>query len=242
MARLCLCVNSIAKFRNLTKERIPDPASIAIAAEIAGIDGIIVQLREDRSDISDRDVSILKDVVQSHLNLAIPMNDDMIKKALRWLPDMVTLLPPVPDLTKEVSLDLENNYEYIEEIIAALRANNIVVSALVKPDMSQIRAAARLQIDYIQFNTFSISRIEDLITMNESMEQLKSATLAANKLRLGVSVGRGISYQNIRELRKVPFIDEFNVGYALISRAILVGIDRALSQFRIAMGLEREAE
>jgi pyridoxine 5-phosphate synthase len=238
MARVCLCVNQVAKIRNINKERIPDPAAIAIAAEIAGIDGILINLREDRTDISDRDVTVLKDIVQSHLNLAVPMNDEMIKKAIQWLPDMVTLLPPVSDPAKENCLDLETNLEYVEEVISALRANNIVVSALIKPEPAQIRAAARLEIDYIQFNTSEFARIEDLSTLNERIEQLKSAALAANKLRLGISVGRGINYQNVRELRKIPYLEEYNIGFALITRALLVGIDQALAQFRSAMESE----
>lgn len=235
MPRICLCVNQVAKIRNMNKSRVPDPASVAIAAEVAGIDGIIAHLYENRTDITDRDVTVLKEVVQTHLNLAIPMNDDMVKKAMRWLPDMVTLLPAVHDSSKDGFLDISANVEYMEDVVAALRANNIVISALIKPDAQQIRAAARLRLDFVQFNTAFLSRIQDLGTLNEQVEQLKQTALVANKLGLGVSVGRGLDYQNLRELGDVTCIEEYNIGTAVIARSILVGIERAIKQIKGAL-------
>ncbi|MBN2001014.1 pyridoxine 5'-phosphate synthase [candidate division KSB1 bacterium] len=235
MPRICLCVNQVAKIRNMNKSRVPDPASVAIAAEVAGIDGIIAHLYENRTDITDRDVTVLKEVVQTHLNLAIPMNDDMVKKAMRWLPDMVTLLPAVHDSSKDGFLDISTNVEYMEDVVAALRANNIVISALIKPDAQQIRAAARLRLDFVQFNTAFLSRIQDLGTLNEQVEQLKQTALVANKLGLGVSVGRGLDYQNLRELGDVTCIEEYNIGTAVIARSILVGIERAIKQIKGAL-------
>ena len=112
MARLSLCLNQVAKIRNLKKGKNPDPAAVAIAAEMAGVDGIVVNLREDRSDITDRDVTILKEIVQSHLNLAIPLNDEMVKKALNWLPDMVTLLPSTTGEKSDAALDVTATLPY----------------------------------------------------------------------------------------------------------------------------------
>ncbi len=232
MPRICLCVNQVAKIRNMNKSRIPDPAALALAAEVAGIDGIVAHLYESRADITDRDVTVLKEVAQTHFNLAIPMNDDMVKKAMRWLPDMVTLLPAVHDSSRDGCLDISANMEYMEDVVAALRANNIVISVLIKPDAQQIRAAARLRLDFVQFNTAFFSRIQDLGTLNEQVEQLKSTAQVANKLGLGVSVGRGLDYQNIRELGDVSFIEEYNVGTAIISRALLVGVERAIQQLQ----------
>jgi pyridoxine 5-phosphate synthase len=214
------------------KDRVPDPAAIAIAAEIAGIDGIVAYLREDRSDITDRDVNVLKEVVQSHLNLAIPLNDENVKKALQWLPDMITLLPAGREESKASCLDVVGNQEYLEDVVAALRANNIVVSVLIEVDAKQIRAAARLRVDYVQFNTHHLSRIEDLGTMGEHVEHLRSATMAASKLGLGVSVGRGLGYQNIREISDISSIEEINIGAAIVARSMLVGLERALENLK----------
>jgi pyridoxine 5-phosphate synthase len=232
MARLSLCLNQVAKIRNMKKGRNPDPLSIAFAAEMAGIDGIIVQLREDRSDITDRDVGLLKEVVQTHLNLAIPMNDDMIKKALSWLPDMVTLLPSSAAKEPDRSLDAANTLSYLEEAVTTLRANGIVVTMLVDPEPQQIRAAARVQADYIQINTSSLAGVEDLGSMTDIVEQIRSVAIAANKIGLGVSAGRSLSMQSLRELADIKYIEEFNVGWAICSRAMLVGIEKAVIDFK----------
>ena len=225
MARLCLCVNQVAKIRNLNKDKLPDPVSVAMAAELGGVDGIVAFLRDDRSDITDRDVVVLKEVLQSHLNLAIPLNDEMIKKALKWLPDMVTLLPAIEDNDLNTSLDVVSNLEYIEDAATALRANNIIVNMLVDPDPPQIRAAARAGADYIDLNSNPLSRVEDLASMNDFIEKMRTVAIAANKLGLGVSAGRGLNIQTIREVGQVEFIEELNVGRALISRSLLVGIE-----------------
>lgn len=232
MARLCLCLNQVARIRNLKKGRVPDPTAVAIAAEMAGIDGLVVQLREDRSDISDRDITVLKEVVQTHLNLAIPLNDDMIKKALNWLPDMVTLLPSVSRERTESSLDVSSTLPYLEEAVQTLRANNIVVNMLIEPDAQQIRAAARVQSDYVQFNTATLARADDLGAMTDFVEQIRSAAIAASKIGLGVSAGRGLNSQNLQELVDISFIEEFNVGWAIISRTLLVGIEKAIRDFK----------
>ncbi len=233
MARVCLCVNQVARLRNVNKNSQPDPAAIAIAAEIGGADGIVAMLREDRSDITDRDVSVLKEVVHSHLNLVIPLNDEMIKKCIQWLPDMVTLVPASRGEGKdEGALDVSNNLEYIEDVVTALRANNVVVNVLISADPQQVRSAARAGVDYVQLNTSVLSSIEDLGSMTEQLEKLRSVAMAANKLGLGVAAGRGLSYQNIRELADITLIEELNVGRAIISRALLVGMERAITDLK----------
>jgi pyridoxine 5-phosphate synthase len=230
MPRLCLCINQVAQLRMLNKKKEPDPVNVAIAAEIAGIDGIVVQIGPNRTDINDRDLNVLKEVVKSHFNLALPLNGEMVKKAISLLPDMVTLLPEQEE--EGAGLDIEANLEYIEEVAATLRASNIVVSALIAADSQQVRAAARAGLDYVQFNTFAFSLTEDLGTMTEHIERIRTVSLAAHKLGLGVSAGRGLTYQNTREMCGIDIIEEFNVGKAIISRSLLVGIDRAIIHFK----------
>ena len=230
MARLCLCVNQVAKIRNLNKDKLPDPVSVAMAAELGGVDGIVAHLRDDRSDIDDRDVFVLKEVLQSHLNLAIPLNDEMIKKALKWLPDMVTLLPATDENNLNLSLDVVSNLEYIEDAATALRANNIIVNVLVDPEPPQIRAAAKAGVDYINLNSNPLARVEDLGSMNDFIEKMRAVAIAANKLGLGISAGRGLNIQTIREVGRVEFIEELNVGRALIARSLLVGIEKSVEQ------------
>jgi pyridoxine 5-phosphate synthase len=235
MARLCLCVNQIAKIRNLNRAKLPDPIAVAMAAELGGVDGIIVFLRDDRSDITDRDVFVLKEVLQSHLNLAIPLNDAMIKKSLKWLPDMVTLLPATDDNDLNRSLDVVSNLEYIEDATTALRANNIIVNVLIDPAAAQIRAAAKAGVDYVNFNSNPLGRVEDLGSMNDFIEKMRTVAIAANKLGLGISAGRSLSIQTLREVGQVEFIEEVNVGRALVARSLLVGIEKAVEQTKVLL-------
>jgi pyridoxine 5-phosphate synthase len=229
MPRLCLCVNQIARIRNLYKTHEPDPVDIAIAAEIAGVDGIVAQLKDDRSDITDRDVDVLKQVVKSHFNLAVALNEELIKKAIKVLPDMITLMNSGSEsLHTTNALDVNANYEYVEDTTAALRANNIVVSVFIEPEGKQIKAAARAEVDYVQLDTSPLAKIEDLKTLSEYIEKLKSNAIAANKLGLGVSAGGGLNFQNVGEFGDMSFIEEINIGKALISRALLVGIDQSV--------------
>ncbi len=235
MTRLCLCVNQIAFLRNVFRQRESDPVAVAIAAELAGIDGIVVQLCEDRSDINDRDLSLLKELVKTHLNLAIPLNDEMVKKAIHLLPDMVTLLPQEvkgTPFSPTHSLNIEENLEYVEDITVALRANNIVVSALVAPEAQQIRAAGRVGLDYVQLNTSHLALVEDLSSLSEQIERLRAIATAANKLGLGVAAGRGLNFQIVREISTIPLIEELNVGKALLARSFLVGLDRAVQSMK----------
>jgi pyridoxine 5-phosphate synthase len=239
MARLCLCVNKAAQFRNMLRQKEPDPVAVAVAAEMAGIEGIVVQFREDRQDVNDRDVSLLKELVKSHLNLAIPMNDEMVKKAIHLLPDMVTLLPQEnreQPVGPGDSVDVEANGEYLEDLIAALRANNIVVSILTAADPQQIRAAARVGADYVQLNTAGFVALEDLSAMSEQIERFRALSASANKLGLGVSAGRGLSYQNINELASIPMIEELNVGSAILSRSLMVGLERSIQNMKSLIG------
>ena len=235
MARLSLCLNQVAQIRNSQKGKNPDPAAIAIAAEMAGVDGIVVQLREDRSDITDRDVTILKEIVQSHLNLAIPLNDEMVKKALNWLPDMVTLLPSTTGENSDAALDVTSMLPYIESAVKTLRANNIVVALLINPEAQQIRAAARAQADYVQLNTAPLFKVDDLGVMNDMVEQYRSAAIAAHKIGMGVSAGGRLNAQSLRELSDIAYIEEYNVGWSIISRSMLIGIERAVQDFKTAL-------
>jgi pyridoxine 5-phosphate synthase len=232
MSRLCLCVNQVALLRNFHRMKEPDPVAVAITAEVAGIDGIVANLKEDRSDLTLRDIEILKQTVNSHLNIAIPLHDEMVKEVVQILPDMVTLLPGTLDGKEQGSLHVVENLEYIEDVVTALRANNVVTSVLVDPNTQQIRAAAKAGVDYVQLNTRKMNQIDDLGTMVDFVENLRAIAMGANKLGLGVSAGIGLDYQNLREVVDISFIEEFNVGRAIIARSVLVGVEKAVHQFK----------
>ncbi|MGH7496470.1 MAG: pyridoxine 5'-phosphate synthase [bacterium] len=229
MVRLGVNVDHVATLREARKDRVPDPVAAAIAAEMAGADGIVCHLREDRRHIKDKDLYLLKEVVKTHLNLEMAATDEMVKIAAEVVPDMVTLVPERrEEITTEGGLEVVGNQEYIAEAITILHAHHIVVSLFVAPDIQQIKTAARVGADYVELHTGAYSRAESLNAINEELEKLRSIAVAAGKLRLGVSAGHGLNYQNVREIASTPQIEELNIGHALVARAVMVGLERAV--------------
>lgn len=229
MVRLAVNVDHVATIREARGGKEPDPVAAAVLAETAGADGIICHLREDRRHIKDRDLRLLKEVVKTHLNLEMATTEEMIGIALSVVPDMVTLVPERrQELTTEGGLDVVSQGDYLKEVISRLRANNIVVSLFVNPDIRQIKAAARVGADYVEIHTGEYANAEDIETQMEELEKIKSMALAASKLGLGVSAGHGLNYHNVRAVAQVEKIEELNIGHSIISRAVFVGMERAV--------------
>lgn len=229
MVRLGVNIDHVATVREARKDRQPDPVAAAIVAEMAGADGIVCHLREDRRHIKDKDLYLLKEMVKTHLNLEMAATDQMVKIALEVVPDMVTLVPERrEEITTEGGLDVVKNQEYLEETIATLQNHNIIVSVFIDPDIQQIKAAARVRADYVELHTGAYAHAESLNVINDELEKLRSLAAAAAKLRLGVSAGHGLNYQNVREVAAIPEIEELNIGHAIVGRAIMVGMERAV--------------
>ncbi|MBN1348638.1 pyridoxine 5'-phosphate synthase [candidate division KSB1 bacterium] len=229
MTRLGVNVDHVATIREARKGREPDPVAAAVLVDMAGADGIVIHLREDRRHINDRDLSIMREVVKTHLNLEMAATEEMVKKAITVLPDMVTLVPERrQELTTEGGLDVQANFDYLENPIATLRANNIVVSLFIDPDIYQIKAATRLGADYVELHTGNYANADDLNTVMDELEKIKSSAVAAAKLGLGVSAGHGLNYQNVIDIAKIPQIEELNIGHSIISRAVMIGMEQAV--------------
>ena len=231
MVRLGVNVDHVATVREARRGIEPDPIAAAVLCELAGADGIVCHLREDRRHIKDRDLSLLRQVVKTHLNLEMAPTDEMVKKAVNVLPDMVTLVPEKrQEITTEGGLDVRGNYDYLEHVVSTLRANNIVVSLFIDPDIQQIKAAAKLGADYVELHTGTYANAEELNQVIEELENLKSMAAAAAKLGLGVSAGHGLNYQNVIDVAKIPQVEELNIGHSIVSRAVLVGMERAVRE------------
>ena len=229
MVRLGVNVDHIATIREARRGREPDPIAGAVLAELAGADGIVCHLREDRRHIKDRDLTLLRQVVRTHLNLEMAATDDMVKKAISVLPDMVTLVPERrQEITTEGGLDVTVNFEYLEAITSTLRANNIVVSFFIDPDIYQIKAVAKMGADYVELHTGAYANAEELNQVVEELERIRSMAMAASKLGLGVSAGHGLNYQNVVDVAKINQIEELNIGHSIMSRAVLTGMEKAV--------------
>jgi pyridoxine 5-phosphate synthase len=231
VVRLGVNVDHVATVRQARGVKEPDPIAAAVLVDLAGADGIVCHLREDRRHIQDRDLRILRDVVRTHLNLEMAATDEMVNIAMEVLPDMVTLVPEKrQELTTEGGLDIVSNVDRLHEVINNLHTHNIVVSLFIDADIYQIKASSRVGADYVELHTGEYANAPDLNNMNEELEKLTSMSAAAAKLGLGVSAGHGLNYQNVGPVAKIAQVEELNIGHSIISRAVLVGMERAVRE------------
>ncbi len=231
MAKLGVNVDHIATIRQARGVSEPDPVTAAAIAELAGADGITVHLREDRRHIQDRDVEILRKTVKTRLNLEMALTDEMVAIALRLLPDSVTLVPEGRhELTTEGGLDVSLLQTTLKEKIALMRQAGIVVSLFIEPDIDQIKASHRVGADYIEIHTGTYCEARIAAERTLQLQRIEIAISAARKLGLGVNAGHGLDYRNIQPVVALKGIEEFNIGHSIISRAALVGLDKAVRE------------
>ena len=230
MAKLGVNVDHIATIRQARGGVEPDPVSAAAIAELAGADGITVHLREDRRHIQDRDVMILRRTVKTLLNLEMAATDEMVAIAMKVVPDYVTLVPEKrQELTTEGGLDVAKYIQPLTKQIALLHQAGIIVSLFVDPDLEQLKASARVKADCIEIHTGSYCAAKGR-DMTAELAKIEESIKAGRKLGLRVNAGHGLNYQNIRPLLALGGIEEYNIGHSLISRAVLVGLDRAVRE------------
>ncbi|WP_303721379.1 pyridoxine 5'-phosphate synthase [Malonomonas rubra] len=231
MAKLGVNVDHIATIRQARGVSEPDPVAAALLAELAGANGITVHLREDRRHIQDRDVEILRKTVQTRLNLEMALTDEMIAFALKVLPDAVTLVPEGRhELTTEGGLDVNMLRTTLTQKIILLKQAGIVVSLFIEPDLEQIKASHKVGADYIEIHTGTYCEMRSEKSRREQLQRIELAISAARKLGLGVNAGHGLNYQNVGPVVALKGIEEFNIGHSIVSRASLVGMDRAVRE------------
>jgi pyridoxine 5-phosphate synthase len=231
VAKLGVNIDHVATVRQARGVAEPDPVTAAALAELAGADGITVHLREDRRHINDRDVELLRRTVGTRLNLEMAATDEMVGIALKLLPDCVTLVPEKrEELTTEGGLDVIRYRSSLKDPVELLRQGGITVSLFVDPDLEQIKAARRLGADTIEIHTGAYCEARDPGSRRIELDKIDNAVRAGRKLGLGVNAGHGLNYQNVREVVALGGIEEFNIGHSIVSRAVLVGMERAVRE------------
>ncbi len=234
MAKLGVNVDHVATVRQARGTNEPDPVIAAALAELAGADSITVHLREDRRHIQERDVEILRKTVKTRLNLEMAATDEMVGIALRILPDTVTLVPEKrEELTTEGGLDVVLHRQLIKRQIDLLHQGNIVVSLFVDPDLEQIKMAHRVGADCIEIHTGSYCEAHGGQQGKAELTKLDTAIRAGAKLGLTVNAGHGLTYQNLRDVVSLGGVAEFNIGHSIVSRAVLVGMERAVAEMAV---------
>ncbi len=229
MAKLSVNVDHIATIRQARGVAEPDPVTAAALAELAGADGITIHLREDRRHIQDRDVEVLRKTIKTRMNLEMALTDEMIAIALKTLPDEVTLVPEGRhELTTEGGLDVVLLQSTLKQKIALMQQAGITVSLFIEPDLEQIKASHKVGADYIEIHTGMYCEAKSGDERQEQLRRIELGISAARKLGLGINAGHGLDYRNILPILKFAAIEEYNIGHSIISRASLVGIERAV--------------
>jgi len=231
VTRLAINVDHVATVRQARLAAEPDPVTAAALAELAGARGIVVHLREDRRHIQDRDVEILRRTVKTRLNLEMAATREMIDIALRIKPDLVTLVPEKrQELTTEGGLDVVRQEQAVAEAVAELQQGGIGVSLFINPDPSHVEAAHRSKADYVEIHTGTFAEARSEEQRRIELQRVIDSVRLASEFKLGVHAGHGIDYRNVGDLRHIAEIEEFSIGHAVIARAVLVGMERAVRE------------
>ncbi len=233
MARLAVNIDHIATIRQARKGTYPDPVAAAVLAELAGADGIVVHLREDRRHIQDRDVRLLRNVIQTKLILEMAATTEMVGIALDIKPDIVTLVPEKrEELTTEGGLDLIIHKDGIAETVETLQNNGIPVSIFIDPDLEQIKLAHRINAAMVEIHTGTFCEARSAYKKGQAFEEIVNAVKFAHKLKLGIHAGHGLCYKTIQAFEDLNEIDEFSIGHSIVARAALVGMERAVREMK----------
>ena len=233
MLTLGVNIDHIATIRQARRTVEPDPVAAAVLAELAGADGITVHLREDRRHIQDRDVRILRETVRTHLNLEMAATDEMLAIALDIKPDYVTLVPEKrEEVTTEGGLDIVGQVDRIGSIVDKLQSNSIPVSLFIDAEDSQIEASVKIKTKFIELHTGRYAEAKNEVTRNMELDLLAYGCNQAIKAGLRVNAGHGLTYTNVYPVACIEGMEELNIGHTIVSRASLVGMERAVREMK----------
>lgn len=231
MPKLGINVDHVATLRQTRGGLEPDPVLAAKIAEAAGCDSIVCHLREDRRHINERDLYILRKTVKTRLNLEMSIAKDIVKIALDVKPDEATLVPERRrELTTEGGLDCTKNKRIIASVIERLRKRRVIVSLFIDPNKRQIEAAKELGAEFIELHTGEYANAEDEQNKKAELKKLIDSTKYANDFGLRVNAGHGLNYNNVVDVAKIYGIEELNIGHSIVSRAVFVGLDKAVKE------------
>ena len=226
-------IDHIATLRNARGGLEPNLIQAALICEKAGADGITVHLREDRRHTRDNDVSELKKILKTRLNLEMALTDEMQKIALDVLPENVCLVPEKrQEVTTEGGLEVASRVEFVKDFVTPLVRANIVVSLFIDADKAQVEAAAKTGAQFIELHTGKYSEAFGTAEEEIELNNLKEAAALASKLGLKVNAGHGLTYENVHRMKEIPELIELNIGHNIIARAVFDGLEKAVKDMR----------
>lgn len=229
--KLGVNIDHVATLRQARGGQAPEPVFAAAIAEQAGASGITVHLREDRRHIQDRDVRLLRETVQTKLNLEMAVAKDVMEVALQVKPQCVCLVPERrQELTTEGGLDVAGQLAQVRGCVVKMQSVGTVVSLFIAPEEEQIIAAAKSGAQFIELHTGSFANAKGESEQNFELDRLIRAAEQAHSLGLRVNAGHGLDYFNAHLMHHVPYLEELNIGHSIISRAVFTGLAQAVRE------------
>ena len=233
MIALHINIDHVATVRQARKISEPDPVTAAGLVELAGADGITIHLREDRRHIIDRDVRILRQTVQTRLNLEMAATEEMFGIALEIIPDIVTLVPEKrEEITTEGGLDVIGASNIMRDGIKQIRNAGIRVSLFIDPEEDQIKASREIGAEYVELHTGCYGNAKNIAQLDSEYQRLVYGAETAHQQKLQVNAGHGLNYINTKQICGLPHLRELNIGHSIVSRAIFVGISEAVREMK----------
>jgi pyridoxine 5-phosphate synthase len=226
-------IDHVASLRELRHGIEPEPVYAASLCEASGADSIVVHLREDRRHIKDRDLLLLKASVKTKLNLEMSIAEEIVEIACRLRPDQATLVPEKrQEITTEGGLDVLAHGKKVKEVAGRLEKYGIAVSLFIDPDKEQIDAARDSGVKIVEFHTGRYADAKNNEDQEEYFKEIEAAIGYGRKLGLRVNAGHGLNYHNVSRIAKINGIEELNIGYSIVCRAVLVGLERAVREMK----------
>ncbi|MEQ9545912.1 MAG: pyridoxine 5'-phosphate synthase [Marinobacter sp.] len=226
-------IDHVATLRQARGTRYPDPVQAALMAEEAGADGITIHPREDRRHIQDRDVLMLKETLQTKMNLEMAVTDAMLAFAEQVRPQCVCLVPEKrEELTTEGGLDVDGQEARVAKACERLAKIGTEVSLFIDPDPVQIDAAVRCGAPVVELHTGEYAEADDPQAVEAAFKVLADAVAYARKKGLIVNAGHGLHYHNTERVAAIPGINELNIGHAIIARAVFTGLKEAVRDMK----------
>lgn len=241
--RLGVNIDHVATLRQARGGREPDPIWAAVLCELGGADGITIHLREDRRHIQDRDLRLLRETVQTTLNLELSLDPSILSLAVEVRPDQLTFVPEKrQELTTEGGLDVVGQRDRVKAAIERSHAAGLKVSLFIDPQVEQIEAARDLNADAVELHTGTYALAAHGSPRKAQLEALTTAGMLACSLGLGLHAGHGLNLENVGAVARLSGIEELNIGHSIISRAVFTGLERAVREMRERIASELAVE
>jgi pyridoxine 5-phosphate synthase len=249
-ARLNVNIDHVATVRQARRAPEPSIVAAAMTCEQAGADGITIHLRSDRRHIQDADLVLLRQAVATYLNVEMAATEEMMKIAIDVKPDAVSLVPENPkEITTEGGLNVRANIAIVRAAVNRLRDSGIMASLFIDPDQMQIEAAREVNAQQVELCTAAYAEAtlgargihgESAALANHELRRLREGATLAAQYGLHVAAGHGLTTRNVGAVARISEVSEFNIGHHIVSRAVFVGLDRAVREMREAIATAGE--